>query len=86
MEAEREFSTFADDTNCGECKMYEQEKIRLEAEIERLQESLKLAHGAIVDAIATEDGMDGEDGLVVLRSIEAVMPSLKIEVAEAEEE
>ena len=56
----------------------------LHCEIKRLQEELKLAYAAIVDAIATEDGMDGEDGLVVLRSIEAVMPSLKIEATETE--
>lgn len=57
-------------------------------EIERLQGLLRDAHGAIVSAIATEDGLDGDEGNTMLREIEAVVPSLKHwreEAAEAEE-
>jgi hypothetical protein len=64
------------------CCLYEIAKAQ-KAEIERLRLVLILAHSAIVAAVATEDGMDGEDGLVVLRSIERVIPLLQIEAAAA---
>ncbi len=49
----------------------------VEAEIERLQAILACAHGAIVMAIATDDGLDGDEGLAILREIETAIPSLK---------
>lgn len=51
---------------------------RLLDEVERLQEVCSLAHGALVAAVATEDGLDGDDGLTVIRKIEKIMPSLTV--------
>lgn len=45
-------------------------------EVERLQQACSLAHGALVAAVATDDGLDGDDGLTVIRKIEKIMPSL----------
>jgi hypothetical protein len=38
-------------------------------------EALEFARGAIVDAIACEDGLDGDDGLAVVRMIDGVLIS-----------
>lgn len=37
---------------------------------EALLDCLEFAHGAIIDAILTEDGLDGDTGLKIIRMIE----------------
>ena len=44
--------------------------------IENMDEALDFAHGAILEAITSEDGLDGVTGDRVVRMIEAVKPSL----------
>jgi len=56
------------------------------ASIADLLEACEFSHGAIMDAIGLEDGLDGADGEAVLELLERAMPELKeIRIAKVEE-
>lgn len=60
---------------------YNQEKLlaSLEQKLGRCREALEFSDGAIRDAIACEDGLDGKDGEAVLGMIQATLNEIKEE-------
>lgn len=57
----------------------------LEDKVEQLQEACEFAHGALLDAVCTEDGLDGDSGLAVMQMIEDAVPAIKKRMDETTE-
>lgn len=55
------------------------EKISVLSEFKLLLDCLEFAHGAIIDAIATEDGLDGSAGESVILMIEEQLEKHQID-------